>query len=124
MANIYDLFSFKQLVEQPTRVTLENATIIDHIATTCARDIVGVAVHKVSLSNHIMIYCVRKLSGAIEKDHKQIKTRSMRTFKEDEFLSDVSGIFWEHMFQQTDNINTLFNEWSALFSLIIEKHAP
>ena len=124
MANIYDLFSFKQLVEQPTRVTLETATIIDHIATTCARDIVGVGVHEVSLSDHFMVYCIRKFNGAVEKDHKQIKTRSMRNFKEDEFLSDVSGICWEHMFQQTDDINTLVNDWSALFSLIIEKHAP
>ena len=28
------------------------------------------------------------------------------------------------MFQQTYDINTLINDWSALFSLIIEKHAP
>ena len=124
MANIYDLFSFKQLVEQPTRITLETATIIDHIATTCARDIVGVGAHEVSLSDHFMVYCIRKFNGAVEKDHKQIKTRSMRNFKEDEFLSDVSGICWQHMFQQTDDINTLVNDWSALFSLIIEKHAP
>ena len=124
MANIYDLFSFKQLVEQPTRVTLETETIIDHIATTCARDIVGVGVHEGSLSDHFMVYCIRKFNGAVEKDHKQIKTRSMRNFKEDEFLSDVSGICWEHMFQQTDDINTLVNDWSALFSLIVEKHAP
>ena len=48
----------------------------------------------------------------------------MRNFKEDELLSDVSGICLEHMFQQTDDINTLVNDWSALFSLIIEKHAP
>ena len=38
MADIYELFSFKQLAEEPTRVTLETATLIDHIATTCARN--------------------------------------------------------------------------------------
>ena len=48
----------------------------------------------------------------------------MKNFKEDEFLSDVSGICWEHMFLQTDDINTLVNAWSALFSSIIGKHAP
>ena len=113
MANIYDLFCFKQLVEQPTRVTLETATIIDHIATTCARDIVKAGVHEVSLSDHFMVYCIRKFNGAVEKDDKQIKTRSMRNFKEDEFLSDVSGICWERMFQPTDDINTLANYWSV-----------
>ena len=48
----------------------------------------------------------------------------MKNFKEDEFLSDVSGICCEHMFLQTDDINTLVNAWSALFSSIIGKHAP
>ena len=52
MADIYELFSFKQLVGEPTRVTLETATLIDHIATTCARNIVKTGVHEVSLSDH------------------------------------------------------------------------
>ena len=32
IANVYRLFNLVQLVEKPTRVTLETATIIDHIA--------------------------------------------------------------------------------------------
>ena len=34
MLDLYELFSFKQLVEEPTRVTLTTSSIIDHIATT------------------------------------------------------------------------------------------
>ena len=98
MADIYELFSFKQLVEEPTRVTLETATLIDHIATTCARNIVKTGVHEVSLSDHFLVYCIRKFNGAVEKGHKRIKTRSMKHFKEDEFLSDVSDICWEQFF--------------------------
>ena len=124
MAGIYELFSFRQLIDEPTRVTLETATIIDHVATTCARNIIQAGVHEVALSDHFMIYCIRKFNGAVEKDHKMIKTRSMKNFKKDGFLSDVSGICWERMFQQTDDINTLVNDWSNLFSLVIEKHAP
>ena len=124
MASIYELFSFRQLVDEPTRVTLETATIIDHLATTCARNIISTGVHEVSLSDHFMVYCIRKFNGAVEKDHKRIQTRSMKKFKDEEFLSDVSSICWERVFQQTDDINTLVNDWSTLFSLIIEKHAP
>ena len=43
----------------------------------------------------------------------------MKNFKE-----DVSGICWGHIFQQTNDINTLVNDWSALFSLVIGKHTP
>ena len=48
----------------------------------------------------------------------------MRNFEEQDFLSDVSNIRWEHMFQMSNNVNTLANDWSALFSSLIEKHAP
>ena len=71
-----------------------------------------------------MVYCIRKFDGAVKKDHKQIKTRNMKNFEEQDFLSDVSNIHWEHLFQMSNNVNTLANDWSALFSSLIEKHAP
>ena len=122
MTGLYELFSFKQLIEEPTRVTLTTSSIIDHVATTCARNIVEAGVHKVSLSDHYMVYCIRKFNG--EKGHKMIKTRQMKNFDKEAFLADVSGICWEQMFSETDNINALVNHWSSLFSLIIDKHAP
>ena len=70
-----------------------------------------------------LVYCIRKFNGAVEKGHKRIKTRSMKHFKEDEFLSDVFDICLGHFFQQTDDINKLVDDWSTLFALIIEKHA-
>ena len=53
-----------------------------------------------------------------------IKTRKMKNFNEDAFLRDVSGICWELLLSETDDINTLVNNRSNLFSLIIDKHAP
>ena len=124
MTGLYELFSFKQLVEEPTRVTLTTSSIIDHVATTCARNIVEAGVHKVTMSDHYMVYCIRKFNGAVEKGHKMIKTRKMKNFDKEAFLADVSGICWEQMFSETDDINALVNYWSSLFSLIIDKHAP
>ena len=56
MLDPYELFSFKQLVDEPTRVTPTTSSIIDHIATTCARNIVKSGVHEVSMSDHYMVY--------------------------------------------------------------------
>ena len=72
--------------------TLDTSSIIDHIATTCARNIVKSGVHEVSMSDHYMVYCIRKFNGAVEKSHKMIKTRKMKNFNEQAFLSDVAGI--------------------------------
>ena len=65
-----------------------------------------------------------QVHGAVEKGHKMIKTRKMKNFDKEAFLADVSGICWEQMFSETDDINALVNYWSSLFSLIIDKHAP
>ena len=124
ISSLYELFSFKQLIEEPTRVTLDTATLIDHVATTCPRNILKSGVHEVSLSDHYMVYCIRKFDGAVEKGHKKIKTRKMKSFNEEAFLADVSEICWEQMLTETDDIKLLVNHWSEMFSSIIEKHAP
>ena len=67
VTSLYELFSFNQLIKEPTRVTLDTSSIIDHIATTCARNIIKSEVHEVSMSDHYMVYCIRKSNGAVEK---------------------------------------------------------
>ena len=41
VTSLYEVFSFNQLIKEPTRVTLDTSSIIDHIATTRARNIVN-----------------------------------------------------------------------------------
>ena len=53
-----------------------------------------------------------------------IKTRKMSNFMEGKFLADVASVCWEHVVTSTDNINSLVNVWSTIFSALIEKHAP
>ena len=114
MLDLCELFSFKQLIERPTRVTLSTSSTIDHIAITCARNIVKSGVPEISLSDHYMVYCIRKFNGAVEKGHKMIKTRKMTNFNEEAFLTDVSGIRWEQILTRTDDIDVLVSAWSNL----------
>ena len=48
----------------------------------------------------------------------------MNNFIECDFLNDVASVYWEHVVILTDNVNSLVNDWSAIFSGRIEKHAP
>ena len=70
-----------------------------------------------------MVYCIRKFNGTVERDHKTIKTRKMKSFNQDAFLSNVPNICWEHFVSKTDGVNYSLCEWTNLFSLTIEKHA-
>ena len=58
------------------------------------------------------------------KDHKTMKRRRMRYLNEQMFFTDVAIINWVRALGQTDDINILVNNWSNLFSSVIEKHAP
>ena len=60
-----------------------------------------------ALSEHYLVYCIRKFNGAVIKDHKVIKTRKMNKFDEGHFLNDVSIVCWEKVVTQTDDIDIL-----------------
>ena len=76
------------------------------------------------MSDHCLIYCLRKFNGARRKDHKVIKTRSMKNFDATAFLTDVSPINWDRIVSRPMDINMLDDDWSNLFSMIIDKYAP
>ena len=63
LCNAYGL---KQLINQPTRKILSTSTLIDHVAVSDHRNIVESGVLNIALSDHYMIYCVRKYRGALK----------------------------------------------------------
>ena len=70
-----------------------------------------------------MVFCIRKFNGSLQKEHKMIKSRRMKNFNEQAFLGDVAAISWEQEIGNSDDVNVLANNWSNLFTRIIEKHA-
>ena len=70
LSNVYDLFSFKQLTQEPTRENMGSRTIADHMATNFERNIGHHGVIRVSMSDHYLVYCIRKLNAALKRDHK------------------------------------------------------
>ena len=48
----------------------------------------------------------------------------MKNSDETAFLTDVSQINWDRIVSRPIDINVLVDDWSNLFSMIIDKHAP
>ena len=124
MIEVYDLFSFKQLIQEPTRVSLTTSSLIDHIATTYPDNIVDSGVLQVSIRDHYLVYCLGNCDGARRIDHKVIKTRPMKSFEETAFLADVYRINWDRVVSRPVDINVFVDDWSNFMSMIIDKHAP
>ena len=85
--NLYQLFSFKQLIDEPTRVTLTSSTLIDHIVTTSIDNILESGVHTLSLSGHYMVFCKCNLNGVVGGGHKLVKSRNIKHCNGESFLA-------------------------------------
>ena len=48
----------------------------------------------------------------------------MNEFEEGQFLTDVASVCWESVATQTEDVDILVENWSALFSMTIDNHAP
>ena len=124
MAAIFDTFGVKRLIKEPTRVTLNSATLIDHIAVSNPEKIPESGIIKVALSDHYAIYCIRRFMDSFKRHRKTITSRKMKNFNSDKFLYDLCQIDWDQVVATSDNVNSAVEKWSHLLSLVIEKHAP
>ena len=121
---LYNAYGLEQLINQPTRETLSTSTLIDHVAVSDHRNIVESGVLNIALSDHYMIYCVRKYRWALKGQHKKITTHQMKHFDETSFLAEISSIDWNLVLQSSTDFDSAMENWTNLLSLIIEKHAP
>ena len=106
----YDLFGFHQLIKRGTRETLESSTLIDHIATSNKSNIVTSGVHETSISDHYMVYCVRKFRGTSKRQHKNITTRQLKHFDQTEFINDLLLVDQKGIVSKGDDINLIVEQ--------------
>ena len=98
------LYQLEQLINEPTRVTKTSASLIDLVFINKRKNISHSGVIHLGISDHSMIYAVRKL--IIPKSDSKIKiVRNFKNFNVNDFLRDLSQIPWETMVTQ-DNPNT------------------
>ena len=124
LADLYNSFGLTQLISEPTRETIDTSTIIDHIAVNVECNIIESGVLKLALSDHCLVYAIRKFRGNIPCNHKMIKTRQMKNFNEELFLKDLVNVDWQQILTCSQEINVVVQNWTNMLSLIIEKHAP
>ena len=91
LRELCDLFGMKQIINEPTGATLEGSNFIDHIAKTNCNNIILSGGLKISLNDHYLAYCVRKLRGSIKHQHKYITSSQRKNINKETFLSDLQG---------------------------------
>ena len=117
------LYQYKQLISEPTRVTENTRTLIDHFYTTNPQNIISKGVSVVSISDHYLIYGTRKFKTNKEND-KIIEYRDYKRFNEQIFLHDLKNCFSNFGLDNQCNPNISWQIWKNNFFQIWDKHAP
>ena len=87
----FKMHHLTQLVKEPTRVTIDSSMLLDLIASNNPRNISRSGIIALGLSDHDMIYCVRKLNW--RRGPAQLKTfRNYARYNPDEFCKDLKDI--------------------------------
>ena len=119
------LFGLKQLVTEPTRITPNSSSLLDHIYTNRVSQISNVSVSDISLSDHCPVVATlscKPIKSKI-KGHTTIEFRAFRNFNVDDYLCDLNQADFNHVYDATDPDDALSILYGTLVP-IINKHAP
>ena len=75
------------------------------------------------ISDHSLVYLIRKTRYTIPACVKTISTRSFKNFNKEAFLADVELIQWDDI-SLFSNPNEMWEFWKNQLLSCIDKHAP
>ena len=111
-----------QLICDYTRITNVSQTIIDLIFVSRPELVVSSGVHSLGLSDHSLIYVVRK-HKQIKIPPRTVKSRCFKKFSDESFISNVQKIDWDQI-TYIDDVNAALYKWQSLFTGVCDSQAP
>ena len=112
-----------QVINHPTRVTLQSETLIDHIYVSDKMMYKDSGVIPIGISDHHLVYTIRNKFNKEKNKHIYIKYRDTKHADECSFLSDLSAINWNSIKSLT-NVNDMWSSFKHHYFEVIDKHFP
>ena len=116
---IFDIYGLDQLIQEPTRVTESSSSLIDLCLTNSLTTVVVSGVIHLSISDHSLIYVVRK-AHYVQTDAKIIEARTMRSFNSENFLNDLNQQPWAEVCHNAADPNKMWQIWKSLLMETID----
>ena len=109
-------YQLVQSIKEPTRVNDKSQTLIDVFIMNKEDNISYSGVYTLSISDHNLIYAVRKISLPLSLSNRGI-------LNEENFLTDLENASWP-VIENGMEINSVWNAWKNTLLNIVDKHAP
>ena len=122
--SLYELYQLFQLIEEPTRITMKSSSLIDHIVTNTPEKICHSSVIHTGISDHSIIFAIRKIRIIEKKENNTVEMRNMKKFDKGRFLDELLTQHWEYVYFFGNDPNAMWEIWKDLFLEVLDKHAP
>ena len=113
---------FKQLIDEPTRITINTSSLIDIIATTHENNVALKFVYSSGISDHRLTGIVRKLNTKRFRP-RRILVRNYKGYSKEDFNKDLNSQNWQSVLK-LGSFNEAWDGFKTILQSCIDKHAP
>ena len=103
---------------------MKSSSLIDHVVTNTPEKISQSGVLHTGISDHSLVYAIRKNSNIFQKANDFVEIRNMEHFNEEKFVNELLNQQWENVYFFGDDPNAMWRIWKELFLEVLNKHAP
>jgi hypothetical protein len=115
-------YGFIQAVTNPTRISNNSATLIDHVLTNAISNSLDSVIITTKISDHFPIIHFRKNSKFKSKPNF-IESRDFSQSNMDRFTNNLSNVDWNPILSEP-NSQLTYNNFSDLFFNLYDIHFP
>ena len=118
------MFGLKQIIKSPMRITCRNTFLIDHILASIPSQVSRHGVINVSVSDHQLIYCTRKINkmktGGVQK---HITFRSFKKYTVDAYKDALNKVNFPN-YELFNDVNETYSNFFQKIRIVIDSIAP
>ena len=120
---VISIFDLVQIIDQPTMITETSRTVLDHIITNRKENISQYGVIPVGLSDHMLIYCTRRMSRGHFKNRHSTKIRSLKNYSPEKCHNHLCEADWKPCFSSTC-VDSSWKSFQSIFLSVLNEIAP
>ena len=117
------IFNLKQIINDPTRITENTASVIDHKLCSHENKIFQSGVVPVGVSDHFLTFCTRRNVKGQISHHNYVAIRSMKNYKVEKFIVSLVQADWSTVFTAV-TVNEAWENFKITFLKVLDNIAP
>ncbi|XP_033107617.1 uncharacterized protein LOC117109396 [Anneissia japonica] len=123
MIDLANSFHLHQLFSEPTRVTQNSRTLIDHIYTSTPNKINNSGVLHTGISDHSAVFVILGREKKVNRKHKFKTCRNYKHFDVHKFKQDMQNLNWQEL-KACSNVDDAVDYFEIQFLKVANRHAP